>query len=318
MKSGGVDGPGLSFSIVIPTYKRPQYLAACLESVAALDYPAALVDVVVVDDGGDVPLEGVVAPYRGRLSVTLVRQGHGGPGAARNTGAAQGRGAFLAFVDDDCRPAPDWLRVLAQHLDAAPSTVVGGLMANALPGNIYSAAGQALIEAVNAYFNADPACANNLITGNLALSRADFWRAGGFDATLLTSEDRDFCDRCQEAGYRLVYAQDVVVAHTRPLTFGTFWRQHFTYGQGTFDFHRRRAHRGSAPVKFDGRFYLHMLRYPFSGPTRARALMVCGLLIIAQAAKTVGLLWRWIRLAAARRSVFSVEDPQAIDQIAPR
>jgi len=290
-----MDAPGRpTFSVIIPSYNRPDHLAACLESVAALRYPPALFEVVVVDDGGRVPLEAVVAPFRSRLAVTLLRQAHAGPGAARNAGAAHGQGGFLAFTDDDCRPAPDWLQALAARLDATPRAVVGGPMRNALPGNLYAAASHALTEAVNDYFNTDPSRARNLFSGNLALSRADFLAAGGFDTTLMTSEDRDFCDRCLEQGCRLVFAEEAAVSHVRLLTFRTFWRQHFEYGRGTFDYHRRRAARGSAPVGFDAGFYLHILRYPFRRHRGTRALALSGLLGITQAAKTAGLLRQWI------------------------
>ena len=91
----------IEVSIVIPTYGRPDQLAACLDSLEALDYPRDRFEVIVVDDGSPQPLP----PYGGALRVTLVRQAHAGPAAARNTGAAASRGRWLAFTDDDCRPA---------------------------------------------------------------------------------------------------------------------------------------------------------------------------------------------------------------------
>ncbi|HEY6103733.1 MAG TPA: glycosyltransferase [bacterium] len=313
MTSRWVDGVHeISFSIIIPTYNRPRFLASCLESVAAQDYPSALVDVVVVDDGSDAPLDATIAPYRARLPVMLVRQDHGGPGAARNTGAAQGSGEFLVFLDDDCRPARDWLQALARHLKSSPDTVVGGPMSNGLPDNIYAVASSLLIEAASTYFNTDPSRATNLITGNLALSRADFHRVGGFDDTLMTAEDRDFCDRCREQGCRLVYAGDAVVWHDRPLTFRTFWAQHVEYGRGTFDYHRRRAERGTTRVSFDGGFYVHLVRYPLVH-RRPRALALSVLLGLTQVAKTVGLLRQRMR-RAGRRSMPSLEQERPLEQ----
>jgi len=307
-----------TFSIIIPTYDRPQHLSACLESVTALHYPPALIDVVVVDDGGPAPLEGVIAPFRSRLPVTLLRQARAGPGAARNAGAAQAKGEFLAFTDDDCRPAPDWLQALARRLTTASRAVVGGPMRNALPDNVYSAASDVLAEAVDAYFNTEPSRARHLFSGNLALSRADFQAVGGFDATLMTSEDRDFCDRCLEHGCRLIFAQEAVVSHIRPLTLHTFWRQHFEYGRGTFDYHRRRATRGSIPFRFDGLFYVHMLRHPFVQRAGPRALTLSVLLSITQAAKTIGLLWQWSRHVAGRRGMTSHEDAHVLGRIGHR
>ncbi len=38
------------FSIIIPTYNRPEQLAACLKSLTRLDYPQDCFEVIIVDD----------------------------------------------------------------------------------------------------------------------------------------------------------------------------------------------------------------------------------------------------------------------------
>src|SRR5262245_60503957 len=108
------------FSIVIPTYERPRQLAACLQTLARLDYERERFEVIVVDDGGKTPLVNVIAPFHDRLYLTLLTRPNAGPAVARNTGAAQAKGQFLAFTDDDCRPAPDWLKCLAVRLAKDP------------------------------------------------------------------------------------------------------------------------------------------------------------------------------------------------------
>ena len=82
---------GPSFSVIVPTHGRPRQLASCLESLTRLQAPAGNFEVVVVDDGSPEPLDEVVKPYRNRLDLTLLRQPNGGPGSARNTGAAAAR-----------------------------------------------------------------------------------------------------------------------------------------------------------------------------------------------------------------------------------
>src|SRR3990172_7747823 len=98
----------------------------------------------------------IVGSCCSRIDATCVRQRNAGPASARNTGAAQARGEFLAFTDDDCRPAPDWLRGLALRLTQSPDCVIGGRTTNALPDNPYSSASQLLIDYLYSYYNADP------------------------------------------------------------------------------------------------------------------------------------------------------------------
>ncbi len=40
------------YSIILPTYKRPDVLGLCLEHLVALDYPLDRIEVLVFDNGG--------------------------------------------------------------------------------------------------------------------------------------------------------------------------------------------------------------------------------------------------------------------------
>ena len=291
------------FSIVVPTYARPKQLAACLRALALLEYPRDHFEVIVIDDGSETPPEDVVAPLRDRLDVTLLTQPNAGPAAARNTGAAEARGEFLAFTDDDCAPAPDWLQRLAARFAAAPDPMIGGRTLNVLNDNPYSTASQLLIAYLYGYFNADPSQARFFASNNLALSAQRFQTIGGFDATYTraAAEDRELCDRWLLRGYRMIYAPEVLIYHAHALTFRTFWRQHFTYGKGAFCFHQARARRGQRRIRAEPRwFYPNLLRYPFLQVRGRRALLFAVLLVMSQGAHTVGYLGEAMNRARRR------------------
>jgi glycosyltransferase involved in cell wall biosynthesis len=279
------------FSIVVPTYERPRQLAACLQALARLDYARDNFEVIVVDDGGKTPLDNVIAPFHDRLSVTLLAQSNAGPAVARNTGAAQAKGQFLAFTDDDCRPAPDWLKSLAVRLAKDRTCIIGGRTINALPDNPYSRASQILIDYLYSYYNSNPDRARFLTSNNLALAADSFRAIGGFDTTYprAAAEDRELCDRWLSKGYLMIYASEVIVHHAHPLTFRTFWRQHFWYGRGAFSFHCIRARRGAGRVKVEPlAFYLNLLRYPLSRARGVQALYLTSLLVVTQLATVAG------------------------------
>jgi GT2 family glycosyltransferase len=100
-------------SVVVPTLARP-VLALALRSV--LDQRDVDLEVLVVDDGSG----GRARPVLERIGDPRVRMlGHDrrrGPAAARNTGVAEARGAWVAFLDDDDLWAPE---KLACQLDRA-------------------------------------------------------------------------------------------------------------------------------------------------------------------------------------------------------
>jgi len=105
------------FSVIVPTYERAGQLSVCLHALACQSYPRDHFEVLVVNDGSEAPPEAVVDCFRDKIDVTLLTQPHAGPAAARNNGAERARGEFLAFTDDDCRPAPNWLKALAGRFD---------------------------------------------------------------------------------------------------------------------------------------------------------------------------------------------------------
>jgi glycosyltransferase involved in cell wall biosynthesis len=279
-------------TVVVPTHERPEPLAACLESLAALDYPREDFEVVVVDDGGRTPLEPLVDRFRERLDVRLVRQERAGPAAARNAGAEHAQGDLLLFTDDDCRPRPDWLRRLADRAAASPEEAFGGRTVNALPGNVYSAAAQLVIDVGYRQNNSGAPDRRWFTTNNLAVPAAGFRAVGGFDPSFRTAEDRDFCSRWVQSGRRMSYEPRAVVEHASPLKLGSFVALHFAYGRGAFRYHRAQR-RSGRPVRVEPSFYGALARAPLEEPGRRR-LALEGLLLLWHLTNTAGFVSEWV------------------------
>lgn len=111
-------------SVVLPTYDRPAMLRSALESVAAQTYDP--IEVVVVDDGSEVPATDVVAdvPRSARMDITVCRhRTNRGANAARNTGIAAAIGAYVAFLDDDDSWHPTKIERQVARLEAASDAV---------------------------------------------------------------------------------------------------------------------------------------------------------------------------------------------------
>ncbi|MEQ8384026.1 MAG: glycosyltransferase [Coleofasciculus sp. A1-SPW-01] len=282
------------FSIIIPTYNRPERLTTCLDAIAYLDYTRDRFEVIVVDDGSHTPIEPVVTPFRQQLDITLITQSNAGPATARNTGAAKAKGKFLVFTDDDCTPDPDWLKALAHHFTTAPDRLIGGRAINALPDNLFSTASQLLIDYLYDYYNTDPNQATFFASNNFALAKETFHQLGGFDITfpLAAGEDREWCDRWLNHGYRMIYAPKAQVYHAHHLTLKRFWRQHFNYGRGAFHFHQLRAKRNLDKMKVEPlSFYSNLLIYPFFQHSKQPSVLLSILLFLSQIANVVGFFW---------------------------
>jgi glycosyltransferase involved in cell wall biosynthesis len=285
-------GANLPFiSIIIPTYERPRRLAACLRSLARLDYPRDRFEAIVVDDGSKMPLETVCAPFRNRFELKLLRQANFGPARARNTGAAHAKGKFLAFTDDDCEPAADWLQTLVRRFAKTPGYAIGGRTLNALTDNLYSMASQILIDYLYKYYNSDPHQARFFASNNMALPADQFRELGGFDTTFprAAGEDRELCDRWLYHGHRMLFAPEVRVYHSHTLTLRTYWKQHFNYGCAASFFHQARASRGRGGPRLEPlRFYVNLFRYPLWHVRGRQALLLALLLVMSQGANAMG------------------------------
>ncbi len=278
-------------SVVVPTRGRPDQLVSCVETLERLDYPCDRFEVIVVDDGGDLAT-GLLGERPGGPSVRIVRRPRRGPAAARNAGARVAQGELLVFTDDDCRPDRSWLRLLVRRHAMRPTDAVGGFTANALRDNPYATASQLIIDAGYALYNGDPSTARFLTSNNLAVPRTAFLAIGGFDDSLMTSEDRDLCERWIDGGRRIAYEPDAVVWHSRHMSLAGFCVQHFAYGRGARGFHRRRAP-GFLRRELDLGYYLELPRRPFRREQGDNVLTVMLLLPLWQLANTAGYAFEW-------------------------
>lgn len=280
----------MDFTVIVPTHRRPGPLAECLAAITRLDYPHALYEVVVVDDGGGVDLSQALAAG---WSPRLLQRPRRGPGAARNAGARVARGRWLAFTDDDCLPDPGWLKALAARLGDDLHLAVGGHTVNHLLDNPFASASQLLIDYLYGHYNRrGGGKARFLTTNNLAVPAATFLALGGFDETytLAASEDREFCNRWLKQGHRLHYEPAAVVLHGHRLELAGFWRQHVGYGHGAQRYHRARSTLGQDRPPFEPlSFYVNLLRYPWRR-RQPDALRLACLLALTQIAHTAGFL----------------------------
>ena len=284
----------LYFSIIIPTCNRPSQLSVCLESILNQTYPAEHFEVIVIDDGSKNPLEPVVSKFHDRLNLTLLTQQNQGPASARNTGVAKARGRYLAFTDDDCAPAPDWLEKLEERFSSSSDLMIGGRTINAITDNVYSTASQVLISFLYEYYNADKNNARFLTSNNIAVPAESFRTFGGFDPKYpgAAAEDRDFCDRWRFCGYNMIYAPEVIVYHRHHLSPRTFLKQHFGYGRGASRFHQERSIRSAKSLRLEPlSFYINLTLYPFLKGKSSRPFFITALLFLSQMVNAAGFFW---------------------------
>ena len=248
-------------SVIIPSFNRPDRLAGCLEALMKQD--DSDFEVVVVDDGSTTPLAEVCERFGER--VRCIRQDNAGAGPARNRAVEEARGVFLAFIDDDCLPHPDWLRKLREAHAGDADRLVGGYVLNGLPENVYSSTSQGLCDYLYDYFGAAEGNIDFFTTNNMGCTREGFLAIGGFNTSFprAGAEDRDFGIRWRESGRHLLYEPAALVDHFHAMSLKSFLKQHWNYGRGARILHKQLDVRSSPKPKVESfRFYRELLFWP--------------------------------------------------------
>ena len=114
-----------AFSIVIPTYKRPQMLLRSLNSVLCQLGNEDEVIVVNDDRNGGVDINPILSEYEGKVRV-LNNQFEKGPSGARNFGVSQSHKPYVMFLDDDDVMQNGYLASVKASLERYPEAGYGG------------------------------------------------------------------------------------------------------------------------------------------------------------------------------------------------
>lgn len=99
-------------SVVIPTFQRQALLPELVRLLEGQSLPPSDFEVILVDNGsgdGTVELLTELAESSALDIQVLTYTERQGPAGARNAGWRQARSPVVAFTDDDCLPAPEWL-----------------------------------------------------------------------------------------------------------------------------------------------------------------------------------------------------------------
>jgi glycosyltransferase involved in cell wall biosynthesis len=116
-------------SVVVSSHERPVPLGRLLQALREQTLPAAAFEVIVVDNGSGPETGRVLAREldAGVLTLRTVRHERTlGPAGGRNSGWRLARAGLVAFTDDDCRPAPEWLAELLAAAAEHPRAILQG------------------------------------------------------------------------------------------------------------------------------------------------------------------------------------------------
>lgn len=100
-------------SVVIPTYRRPEFLHELLDALTK-QLPHAGTEVLVIDNCPDASAQSTVFQFE-NPNTHYIHESRSGVVHARNRGLAEAKGDYILFIDDDEVPAPGWLDAFTEQ-----------------------------------------------------------------------------------------------------------------------------------------------------------------------------------------------------------
>ncbi len=237
----GAPGGRPRVTVQLPLYNEAAVAGRAIDALCGLDWPAALLEVQVLDDSTDGSQELVaerVAAWRAQgVDIRHLRrpQRAGYKAGALALGLAEAKGEVLAVFDADFLPPADFLARSVPYLGPEVGAVQarwGHLNA----GQSWLTACQAL--ALDGHFLVEQPCQSRLGLFLNFNGTAGIWRreailaAGGWQDDCLT-EDFDLSYRAQLAGWRIVVLPELVAPAELPAGLAAYRRQQRRWAMGT-------------------------------------------------------------------------------------
>lgn len=138
--------PATKITVLIPARNERLHIAACLDSILAQDYPAALLQCIVIDDHSEDDTAAIVTRYR-QQGVELLSLKDILPNGSINaykkkaieTGVNFATGDLIVTTDADCTAGPGWLKTIAHcYENSSAKFIAGPVKMNRLNGPLFN------------------------------------------------------------------------------------------------------------------------------------------------------------------------------------
>lgn len=182
-------------SIVIPAYNAELFIKETIDSVLNQTYKNF--ECIVVDDGSKDATSGIIENFTKRDNrLKLIKQPNKGVSAARNFGATNSAGIYIAFLDADDIWLPEHLELLVHELETQKLEFVQSNY-QTIDQNSQKLNYRSRAKGGNIF--------NHLLLGKydhfsgpsgIMVTRTSFNKTGGFDVNLSNVADWDFFLQC--------------------------------------------------------------------------------------------------------------------------
>ena len=212
---------GLSF--VIPAKNEALLIGKCIDSISA--FCSSITHEVIVVDNGSTDRTAQIASSR---DAKVIHQELGTIGSLRNSGARMANGKVLVFLDADVTLTAEWAKEIGVAIAAIyeKPNLIAGSHCFAPPTDP-----RFFREWFNAF--ASEPHSRHIGTGHMIVGKKYFLELGGFDTSLFSGEDYEFCQRAEMNGAAIRNDPALLTYHWDfPKAVGKFVGREAWHGRG--------------------------------------------------------------------------------------
>jgi glycosyltransferase involved in cell wall biosynthesis len=220
----------MDLTVCICTHDRPRYVRDCLDGLRRQTVPRDRFTVLLVDSASSPVAAAELAGLAIEQDVRLIRLDQLGVSLARNAGAWAARTQFIAYIDDDAIPAPDWVETILEAISQPgrrPALIGGRILPKweaPLPAwwpaslrgvlSIIEHEGHGEYRTAAVPSGLEPYGANMVVHVLSLLAAGGFGGAiGRYGQSLLSDEEVQLAWMLQDAGYSVRYDSRITVYH---------------------------------------------------------------------------------------------------------
>lgn len=224
-------------SVAVPCRNEQAYIAACLDSILANDYPPNRLEILVADGQSDDGTREILARYVGSHScVTLLENPRRNTPAALNTAIKAAKGSVIIRMDAHVLYPRNYIRRLVDALEETGADNVGGVLETIPADSTPTARAIALglshrFGVGNSHFRTGARERREVDTVPFGCYRREiFERVGLFDEEMIRNQDDEFNFRLIRSGGRVLLVPDVRCRYFARRSFPQLARMYYQYG----------------------------------------------------------------------------------------
>jgi glycosyltransferase involved in cell wall biosynthesis len=223
-------------TIAMPAFNEEHYIAACIRSVQAQDYPADRIEILVADGRSTDRTREILAELGAAdPRIRVIDNPERLQAAGLNQIIRDARGDVVVRMDVHCEYAPSYVRACVEALERTGADNVGGAQRARARTTFQKALCAALLSPLGVggakyRSSEEEGFVDTVFLG--AFRRKVFETIGLYDPRAITNEDAELNQRLIASGGKVFLSRGIEVHYYPRDSFKTLATQYFKYGRG--------------------------------------------------------------------------------------